>query len=142
MAHSLPEDRRANILRDIVDSRRYESRGGYQKFLFMQYPGSMRQFSIPSNEPFTTLMHDLHETLNSRYTEKEQQIRAKQPVVPLPSFVTETQYEELAFKHDVFIKIIEKALDSPGWPADDHAIVRHILRSNSDITPVESGSSW
>ena len=69
-----------------------------------------------------------------------EQLRAKPPVPPLPSFVTEEQYEGSGFKHDVFIEIIDKALDSPGWPADDHAVAQRIIRSNSDVTQIESGS--
>src|SRR6266850_1444818 len=106
----------------------------------MQFEGGMRQYHIPSNKPLTTLIHDLHMKHSSRYSQIEKQLAAKSPVPPLPSFVTEKQYEGSAFKHDVFIEIIEKALNSSGWPADDHAVGEPVLRPNSDVAQATSGS--
>ena len=61
----------SNILYDIMDARRYESGGGMQKYFFMTLPTALRNFKIPSNPKFGSLMRTLHGKLSSRYQQLE-----------------------------------------------------------------------
>jgi hypothetical protein len=134
MNHTLPEGEAASMVHDILDSRRYGSGGGLPKFYFMNSWSSMSEYEIPSNKPFATLLHELHIKHNTRYIQLDSKSLSAEELANLrPSFMTPEALMADDFNHEVFIDIMDKALKSEGWPTDDHAVSRHILRSNSSI---------
>lgn len=112
MKHTLPKGLAANIFHDILNSRRYGQGGGIQKFFFMLQSSSVGQYSVPSNEPFTRLIHNLHIKLNARYFQLDHAPQEILPQLRLPSFMTPAECMAANFGHDAFIKIFDDVLSS------------------------------
>jgi Fungal protein kinase len=141
MKHNSPPGFSANILYDVLDSRRYDQRGGLQKFGFILGAFAITQYNAPSNNhPFTSLIHSLHLKLRERYLQLDDASANRLAAPRLPSFMTPAECKATNFGHDALIEIFDKELKSPDWPADDRATRQIILRSNSELALLGSGS--
>jgi hypothetical protein len=100
MNHTLLEGDSANIVHDILDSRRYKQNGGKQKFSFMAQITVLWEYNIPSNKPFIYLIRNLHLKLRERYLQLDDAIVKGQAAPRLPSFVTDEEYNNSTFRHD------------------------------------------
>ena len=116
MEHSWTLARVSNFIKDTLDLRRYDGEGGLQKlhFIVARFGLGSNPFNIPENQPLMALLKNLYEKHMSRY---------QTPNLPdkrLPSFVAHEIYMENEFRHQVFIDMMDDALNSPSWPNNDH----------------------
>lgn len=115
-------EERSAVFFQVFNTRTIGGKGNGTKFTWMQNPVSLKDFKVldsskgSCNEPFTSLITNLKETLGHRHFLAEYPERSG-----LSAFLDDKDYEALPYKHSDIIGLFSGALESSGWPEKDGA---------------------
>ena len=155
---------RSSFLRETMSPRVYATSGGRSKLFFMQADVSMWDFHVDGNYTLTNLIQNLKCTLSVRHIPCPSPTLAPFSENGPEAILAEADGDEFSNTakehsglvdqlirnhdrlmrclndHSVILSMIQRSLQSSGWPSNDAAIPQAIITCNEVLTSVRTGS--
>ena len=146
---------RAATIRQVLMPEQYGETGGCGKAAWMSFPGALRNFNVPSNEPLTFLLKSYKNTLSVLYNKPEALDTMPDPPSEGSQFTNSTSESRLSQllledrnkclsrlkDHTYILELFRSQLeDASKWPVDDCAKLQDVSTSISQQASINSSS--
>jgi hypothetical protein len=155
-------EERSSFLKETMSPRVYNDSGGSNKAYFMQSDSAILKFSVCNNPVLTTLLISMKMTLAVRYQEPPSNapsvldplaVMAETEGLGATTSQMDSQHSDLEQRiqrfnnlveclrnHKVIIGLMRKALELPGWPNNDAAVLQDLITSDDVSANMRSNS--